>query len=178
MSFYRLIRSTVSCFSGHFFFEILESKSNLVTLGLFFIQFILKLQGHSVVSILSLLEFNSCLMNLSQDIQILVLIHWGLPCFVKKDVIFLSQLLDFALEHTIGVYKWIISIFGFVDSHLQFFLNFLVWAHLFLEPCILSLPLLFFFVFFIILILRVFLVLFIFIFALGWLFQTFFVCIV
>lgn len=152
MTLNRLIRSAIGSFPCNLSFEILEGWSNLIAFHLFFIEFVLKLKRHSIVSVLSLLKLNSCLMDLSQNIEIFVLVHGGLSCFIEKNVIFLPQFFDFALEHSIRIYKCIISIFSLIDSHLKLFLNLLVRSHLFLQPCILSLS---FFLLLIILILLI-----------------------
>lgn len=75
-------------------------------------------------------------------------------------MIFLSEFLDFPLEHSVCVNQGIISVFGFVDSHLKLFLDLFVGTHLFFDSGILG----FFFLLFIIVIvfflLRVLLILF------------------
>ena len=125
-----LVGSTVSSFSSDLSFEVLESRSNLVAFWLLFIEFILKFKWHSVVSVLGLLKFDSCLMNLSQNVQILMFIHRGFSSLIEENVIFLPELFDFALEHSVCINEGIVCIFGLIDGHLKFFFNFLVRTHL------------------------------------------------
>jgi hypothetical protein len=61
-------------------------------------------------------------MNLGQNIQIFVLVHRSLTCFVEQNVILLSELLYLTLKHAVVVYQSVICIFGLADCHLKFFL--------------------------------------------------------
>ncbi len=162
-----LVWSAVSGLSGNFSFQVLEGRSDFVAFGLFLIEFVLKFKGHSVVSVLSLLKLHSGLVDLGQDVQILMFIHWSLSCLIEKNVIFFPEFFDFALEHSVGVDQSIVSVFGFIDGHLKFFLDFFVWTHLFLHSCVLGLFLFLFLVFIIFLFFLIFLILFLILLMLG-----------
>ena len=158
MSFDGLVRSAVSGFSGDLSFQVLECRPDLIALGLFFIEFVLKLKRHSVVSVLGLLELYSGLVNLRQNVEVFMLIHGGLSCFVDKNVIFLPQLFDFSLEHSVGIDEGIISVFGLVDSHLELLFNLFVRTHLFFKPSVLGLLFLFFLILLVLLVLGILLI--------------------
>ena len=109
MSFYWLIGSTISCFSSNLPFKILEGWSDFVAFHLFLIKLVLKFKRHSIISVLCLLELNSGLMDLSQNIEIFVLVHRGLPCLIKKDVIFLPEIIvkfTLILWFSLGTFCW------------------------------------------------------------------------
>lgn len=155
----RLIRPAVGGLPGHFSLQVLESRSDLVAFGLFLVQLVLQLYRHPVVSVLGLLQLDSRLVHLCQDVQILVLIHRGLPCLVQQHVVLLSQLLYLTLEHPVRVNQGVIGVLGLANGHLQLLFYLLVRAHLLLQLCVLDFLLLFLLVLLIVLILRVVLVL-------------------
>ena len=86
-----------------------------------FIQFILKFKRHLVISILSLLQLHSSLMNLCKDIKIFMLVHWSLVCLVYVDVVFLSHFFYLGLHHSIVVIESFVGIFSLANRQLKFF---------------------------------------------------------
>ncbi len=92
-------------------------------------------------------------------------VHWSFSSFIKKNVIFLSELLDFSLKHPISIDEGVIGVFSLIDSHLQLLFDLFIWTHLFFQSGVLSLSfliLIFFFLFVlgVILMLLIFLVIF------------------
>lgn len=86
-----LIGPTIGGLSSHFLFEILKGRPNFITLHLFFIKFILQLQRHTIVPVLGLLELDSSLVDLGEDVEVFVLVHGGLSGFVQEDVVALPM---------------------------------------------------------------------------------------
>ena len=111
-----LFRSAIGGFLSNFSFQFLESTPNIVAFGLLFSQFILELERHFVVAVLGLLKLDSSLMNLSQNVEIFMLIHGCFVGFVDENMIFVSDFFDFGLHHSVVVVKTIICIFCLADS--------------------------------------------------------------
>ena len=115
---YGLIRTRVGGFLGNFFLQILESWSNIITFGLLFIKFGLQLEWHPIVTILGLLELHSCLMDLCQNIEILMLVHGTFSCPIEDYVVLFSHLFDLGLQFLVLIYDTIICIFSLSNCHL------------------------------------------------------------
>lgn len=67
---------------SHTSLQLLELLFNLVTLGLFLIQFSLKLRRHFVVTILSFFQIDSDLMDVCKSVEIFVLVHLNVWLFI------------------------------------------------------------------------------------------------
>ena len=136
--FYGLFRSTIGCFLCNLSFELLESTSDVIALRLFLSEFILKFERHFIVSVLCFLKFDSGLVNLSQNVEILVFIHGSFISFIDEDMIFLSHFFYFWLHHSVVIIESIISIFSLADGQLKLLFD------LFLNKIILTFDVMFY----------------------------------
>lgn len=99
----RLLRSTIGCLFSDFPLKLLKGSSNIITFRLLLIEFVLKLERHLIVSILSLLQLNSSLMDLGKNVEVFVFIHGCLVSLIDEYVIFVSHLFDFGLHHAVMI---------------------------------------------------------------------------
>lgn len=63
-------------------------------------------------------------MDLSQDVEVFVLIHGSFVGLVDVDVIFLPDVLDLGLHHAIMVIEAVVRVLGLANSQHKFFLDF------------------------------------------------------
>jgi len=74
----RLTISTEHCILGHRALQLFKLVLNLLTLGLLFIELSLEFRSHSVVALLCLLEVESYLVDVSQSVEVLMLVEESL----------------------------------------------------------------------------------------------------
>jgi len=67
---------------GYTSLQFLELLFNFVTFSLLFIKLGLKLRGHFVVTILSFFQIDSNLMNISESVEIFMLVHLNVWLFI------------------------------------------------------------------------------------------------
>lgn len=73
---------------------------------------------------MGLLELDPSLVDLSENVKILVLVHRGLVGLVDIDVVLLPHLFYLSLHHAVMIVQSFIGVFGFTDRQLQLLFDF------------------------------------------------------
>mgnify|MGYP007097758752 FL=1 len=98
----------------------MKGLPDFITLSLLFTEFLLKVQTHAVVAVLSGLQVHPCLMHLCECIEVFVLVH-GLTGFVDESICLRFELFYLLLKFVVGNHQPIVGVSGLGDSQLKLF---------------------------------------------------------
>ena len=80
--------------------------------------------GHFVISVLSLFQIKSDLMNMSQSVEIFMLVHSHLISSIDHNLIFIFEIFDFFLQFQVIFHKFIMLSLSFSYSYLELLFDF------------------------------------------------------